>query len=642
MINTIRHRLLYTFFLTLVVAGATFCLASPARAAFNNNRVMDDGVFDNSTTMDEASIQSFLNSFPNSCLKNYQAPYPNDYFNYGGNVPAARVIKRAADLWGINPQVILATLEKEESLVRGNAGCADWRYNSAMGMGCPDGGSCPSPAYAGFSKQVTKGSWQLKYNKERSYGNTGWGDNDSLTYYGYMTQGNRKRCGSCSNIYYDGWASIDSTSVHMDTGATASLYTYTPHFHGNQNFVALFEAWFGSTWGNGSPPPEYFIDDVSGIGFDMNFDTTVNIVATVRNNTSATWYSDINLPVGQQPTRLITHSYSDALYANPGDANWLGTRNQIRMQTQTVLPGETGTFIISLHSPYFYTSRYKTTFYVSNAGIVLRGSPLEFYTSNYPPYYSVISATNPTANLAPNQTSTGSIAIRNLSGTTWYSDNNLPAGKQPVRLASIGYTDSPFANNADSNWMGTRSQVKMTPDVVAPGQDATFTMPFIGPLHSSNQAFRFIPIIAGQFMHDAGMAFPLSTSANLSYQGVSATNPPSTMSPGQVANVSLTIKNTGNAYWRDEAFSNGSKSLRLAMINPLYRSSAFYDASDSSWLVASQIAKPTGTTAPGENVTFTFNWKAPSTSGRYIERFAPILDGVLLQDIGMAFVVDVQ
>lgn len=254
MIDMIKHRLLYTFFLALVAMGATFCLASPARAAFNNNRVMDDGVFDNSTTMDEASIQNFLNSFPNSCLKNYQAPYPNDYFNYGGNVPAARVIKRAADLWGINPQVILATLEKEESLVRGNAGCADWRYNSAMGMGCPDGGGCPSPAYAGFSKQVTKGSWQLKYNKERSYGNTGWGDNDSLTYYGYMTQGNRKRCGSCSNIYYDGWASIDSTSVHMDTGATASLYTYTPHFHGNQNFVALFEAWFGSTWGAGEPP----------------------------------------------------------------------------------------------------------------------------------------------------------------------------------------------------------------------------------------------------------------------------------------------------------------------------------------------------------------------------------------------------
>lgn len=252
--TTVKKHFLYIGLLAVFVAVALLTTATPAKAAFNNNRVIDDGVFDNAGTMDEGSIQGFLNQFPNSCLKNYQAPYPNDYFNYGGNVPAARVIRRAADLWGINPQVILTTLEKEESLVRGNAGCAEWRYNSAMGMGCPDGGACPAPAYAGFSKQVTKGSWQLKFNKERAWGNVGWGDNDSITYYGYMTQGNRKRCGSCTNIYYDGWASIDNTSVHMDTPATASLYSYTPHFHGNQNFAALFEAWFGSTWGSGEPP----------------------------------------------------------------------------------------------------------------------------------------------------------------------------------------------------------------------------------------------------------------------------------------------------------------------------------------------------------------------------------------------------
>lgn len=642
MIRMIKKLPLLLGSLLLVLGIAAFGFAKPAHASFNNNRVMDDGVFDNSGTMDEGSIQSFLNSFSNSCLKNYQAPYPNDYFNYGGNVPAARVIKRAADLWGINPQVILATLEKEESLVRGNAGCADWRYNSAMGMGCPDGGSCPSPAYAGFSKQVTKGSWQLKYNKERSYGNVGWGENDSLTYYGYMTQGNRKRCGSCSNIYYDGWASIDSTSVHMDTGATASLYTYTPHFHGNQNFVALFEAWFGSTWGNGSPPPQYFIDYVSGIGFDMNFDSTVNIVANVRNNTSSTWYSDINLPAGQQPTRLITPGYIDALYGNPSDPNWLGTRNQIRMQTEAVPPGETGTFVISLHSPYFNTSHYKTTLHVSVAGIALNGAPMEFYTSNYPPHYTIVSASNPSTNLAPSQTSTGSVTIRNQSGTTWYSDNNLPAGKQPFRLASVNYADSPFANTSDANWMGTRNQVKMTPDVVSPGQDATFSMAFIGPLRQVNNTFHFVPIIAGVYLYDAGMAFPLSTSPDLSYQGISATNPPSTMTAGQVANVSITLKNTGNAFWRDEAFSSGAKSLRLAMTNPIYRSSAFYDGSDSNWLSASQIAKNSGTTAPGQNATFSFKWKAPNAPGRYVEHFIPILDGVQLRDIGMAFVVDVQ
>ena len=33
----------------------------------------------------------------------------------------------------------------------------------------------------------------------------------------------------------------------MDTGATAALYWYTPHFNGNQNFYNIFTNWFGPT-----------------------------------------------------------------------------------------------------------------------------------------------------------------------------------------------------------------------------------------------------------------------------------------------------------------------------------------------------------------------------------------------------------
>jgi hypothetical protein len=66
-----------------------------------------------------------------------------------------------------------------------------------------------------------------------------------------MTQGTWKRCPSdTSAVYYDGYTTIDGTSTHMDTGATASLYYYTPHFSGNQNFDNIFTAWFGSVYGN--------------------------------------------------------------------------------------------------------------------------------------------------------------------------------------------------------------------------------------------------------------------------------------------------------------------------------------------------------------------------------------------------------
>jgi len=243
-----RKTLLVLIILVLTGSSYVAVFSQTTKADnFNQNNLMDDAVFDDSNSMTATQIQSFLSSFPNSCLANYTAPYPSDYFTYGADAPASVIIRQAATTWGINPKVILATLEKEESLVSGNLGCAAWQYNSAVGMGCPDGGTCPAPAYAGFSKQVMKGMWQLKFSKERAVGNVTWDGDGDIQYYGYMTAGTRARIQGGATAYYDGTATIDSTLVTMKTGATAALYTYTPHFHGNQNFVTIFNAWFGST-----------------------------------------------------------------------------------------------------------------------------------------------------------------------------------------------------------------------------------------------------------------------------------------------------------------------------------------------------------------------------------------------------------
>ena len=43
----------------------------------------------------------------------------------------------------------------------------------------------------------------------------------------------------------------------MDSGATAALYWYTPHFNGNQNFENLFSTWFGSLYGNTIGPSAF-------------------------------------------------------------------------------------------------------------------------------------------------------------------------------------------------------------------------------------------------------------------------------------------------------------------------------------------------------------------------------------------------
>src|SRR3982751_6777808 len=117
--------------LLLVFCVAGFAWHSlTAHAAFNANNLIDDSVFDNANTMDGPGIDAWLNAnFPQSCISTnsgFSTPAllgysPSSGFTYGGNVSAGTVIYQASHVYGVNPQVILATLQKESSVVSGTA-----------------------------------------------------------------------------------------------------------------------------------------------------------------------------------------------------------------------------------------------------------------------------------------------------------------------------------------------------------------------------------------------------------------------------------------------------------------------------------------------------------------------------------------
>jgi hypothetical protein len=292
---------------TVAFMGLLLLPASQVSAAVNYNRLIDDPVFSKSSSMSASQIDSFLNSFSSSCISSsngFKAPEPIGYtpsggFKFGNNVTAGQVIYVASKSYGLNPQVILSTLQKEKSLVSGGAGCypnnpnPSWPksnspssghtfdcniggqtvtctyacpynggcINIAVGYGCP--GYC-NAAQEGFSNQIIRASWKLKFNQQRSLGNTSWNvqlnnfphsgntwdnsDDPGTCYSGPMTQGYRKRCSSNpSATYYDGYTTLnDGNSVHVDTGGTASLYYYTPFKSGNLSFFNIFSDWFGN------------------------------------------------------------------------------------------------------------------------------------------------------------------------------------------------------------------------------------------------------------------------------------------------------------------------------------------------------------------------------------------------------------
>lgn len=279
---------------TGVVLWATLSKADAADARqFNAARIIDDAVYTNNKSMSAAQIQSFLNSKNSTCLKDFKSKSLVDDDGSGWvdddgsekygrhpNMSAAQLIKAAADIYRINPQVILATLEKEQGLVT-RQDCPSWRYNTALGYGCPDTAPCDDSAF-GFTMQIDYGTYHLR----------GFFD-DSLPSVPYTTGDNRiywhpdlSRCGS--------------STVNIQNRATASLYSYTPYrpnqaalnaqygtgnscsSYGNRNFFLFFSDWFGSTYAVSVEAVRYdTITDKSGeqakIGFRLSSKPTHNV-----------------------------------------------------------------------------------------------------------------------------------------------------------------------------------------------------------------------------------------------------------------------------------------------------------------------------------------------------------------------------
>ncbi|HEY5517877.1 MAG TPA: hypothetical protein VIL15_06435 [Coriobacteriia bacterium] len=175
---------------------------------YEPNTIISDKNFLASGSLTAAGIQTFLER-QGSDLASYTA---RDH--YGVRKTAAQMIADEAMEWGVSPKVILATLQKEQSLIsRPNASqtALDW----AMGCGKMDSRTISS--YQGFGNQIWGGARALSRNRDS------WHKGISLN--------------------------IDGAAVYPSNVSTHSLYRYTPHFHGNTSFWKLYWKYFGNPLG---------------------------------------------------------------------------------------------------------------------------------------------------------------------------------------------------------------------------------------------------------------------------------------------------------------------------------------------------------------------------------------------------------
>jgi hypothetical protein len=343
----------------------------------------------------------------------------------------------------------------------------------------------------GFSQQVIHATWLLKFDEERAEGNTTWAiingawdntDDLSTCYNGYMITGNYARCPGASTTYFDGQATIDSnTVVTMGDGATAALFDYTPHLNGNNNFVTIFDSWFGSTY---TPPFAWQEVGMSIMDTGENASVPTDYVhsgerlyveLTVINEGSNTWYN-----YGSNPIDLGTIDPQNT--TTPFcDTTWMACNRPATLSESSVAPGGTGHFYFYIAVPndlgvhrQFFEPVAEGQSWMSNAGnYSIYADTTQQYDWQWLYYnaYTDSSKTTPVDinNLGRNQQVYIVLSVKNESPVFW---NNF--GPYPTDLG----TNDPQDGNSilcTTTWMACNRPAKMDQTSVAPGGTATFS-----------------------------------------------------------------------------------------------------------------------------------------------------------------------
>ncbi len=175
---------------------------------FSPDTVITDANFRAVDSMAEDDIQVFLDAQPGA-LGRYSAPD-----HAGERTSVARMIAEAARAWSISPRVILATLQKEQSLL---SDATPSQYALDWAMGCGKADSHTYYEYQGFGNQIWWGAQKLDKNAQP------WQPGVQMT--------------------------IDGTAVFPTNASTYSLFKYTPHLRGTTSFWMLYWRYFGDPLG---------------------------------------------------------------------------------------------------------------------------------------------------------------------------------------------------------------------------------------------------------------------------------------------------------------------------------------------------------------------------------------------------------
>ncbi len=712
------------FAVIAIASTSTQTTSALSGSDFDAGRIIDDSVFYNKDAMSINQIQNFLDSKQPNCDTNgsksysyyyrasplrlndsrdtwvttsratygervYQrdgdwrgsrAPYTclNEYTmntndinpvsglcgGYSGesNETIAQILHKIAQSCGINPQVMLVLLQKEQSLVTD-----DWpwelQYKKATGVSCPD--SYPSswspyncdPDYLGFFKQ-------MYYSAER------------FKIYEINADGYNYRANRNNTILWHPDINCGTSNVFIQNQATAALYIYTPYrpnqaaldnlygtgngcsSYGNRNFWRMFNDWFGTTLGYNY----HAMHAGQSSHPTVSPGQTITVHITFRNSGNWAWYDNTTASQNNaRPVRLSTLSPVNR-WSDFGNSSWGSGSNRptgvfdivYRMDgtaydtnPHIVKPGESAKFAFDITVP----SDKEAGNYREHFGLIVEGSSFgvmptyitpwidikvqKFYAADY-----VTQSAYPT--LRGGESKPAFITYKNTGNVNWFDNAGLskaPKGTKPTRLA----TTSPINRASvfgDSSWGSGRNRPAGTfhtvyktdgtaydtnPHRVKPGESAKFAFNFIVPDNHTPGTLSeyFVPVNDGGYgviTTNTNVWLNVTTADSPSAKALT-TNRRTTINALTSDSVTYSFRNTGSTTWSQATTFLDALDGNVSRLQ------------DDSWLSSSRVSQLNESTVdPGDIGSFTVVYNAPQTEGTRSHTLSPSIDEV---DIGL-------
>jgi peptidoglycan hydrolase-like protein with peptidoglycan-binding domain len=231
-------------------------LGVSAIPVFSMNYLMNDETFRSSDIfIDENSIQQYLEKEKSPLQDFWDSGHRASYWIF--NAANGNTSSKYGVFPHLNPAMILAYLEKEQSLVSftnyDTLHDPENRIKFAMGYGCADQNNCDKE-YQGFANQVNWATFQLQFNFNKSKDNS---DSDNFKVGKTIT-------------------TLDGYNVFLSNAATAANYRYTPHVYwGN---YSLWKVIVGNGWGQSRQ--HYYYADLDNANLNTKTEVVIPTPAT--------------------------------------------------------------------------------------------------------------------------------------------------------------------------------------------------------------------------------------------------------------------------------------------------------------------------------------------------------------------------